>query len=202
MNKYINSSITEQRKILAAFDAKTIRVYQAYSDRIADEALKLGTFGSCFKMDRMTWIKPSFLWMMYRAGWGIKPGQERILAIDIDRSGFNTILANAILASFNAKTYSSHDEWKSKLQNSLVRCQWDPDRNIYGAPIDRRAIQLGIRGDMVKRYVNEWIVKISDITSEVGQWRMEIANGSCDISHLPKEIEYYVNSDIKQILGM
>ncbi|WP_422570328.1 DUF4291 family protein, partial [Erwinia billingiae] len=29
----------------------------------------------------MTWIKPSFLWMMYRSGWGMKdPGQKRILA--------------------------------------------------------------------------------------------------------------------------
>jgi hypothetical protein len=39
-----------------------------------------GTFVSPpFKRDRMTWIKPSFLRMMYRAGSGFKDeGQRRI----------------------------------------------------------------------------------------------------------------------------
>ena len=37
---------------------KTIRVYQAYNDKIADEAIKLGTFGEHFSLTRMTWIKP------------------------------------------------------------------------------------------------------------------------------------------------
>ena len=56
----------EERNIYAVFDDKTIRVYQAYNNEIADEALKLGKFGSKFSLTRMTWIKPSFLWMMYR----------------------------------------------------------------------------------------------------------------------------------------
>ncbi|AMD95606.1 hypothetical protein AXF11_08495 [Leptotrichia sp. oral taxon 847] len=56
----------EERNIYAVFDDKTIRVYQAYNNEIADEALKLGRFGSKFSLNRMTWIKPSFLWMMYR----------------------------------------------------------------------------------------------------------------------------------------
>lgn len=56
----------EERNIYAVFDNKTIRVYQAYNNEIADEALKLGKFGSKFSLNRMTWIKPSFLWMMYR----------------------------------------------------------------------------------------------------------------------------------------
>ena len=56
----------EERNIYAVFDNRTIRVYQAYNNEIADEALKLGKFGSKFSLNRMTWIKPSFLWMMYR----------------------------------------------------------------------------------------------------------------------------------------
>ena len=56
----------EERNIYAVFDDKTIRVYQAYNNEIADEALKLEKFGSKFSLTRMTWIKPSFLWMMYR----------------------------------------------------------------------------------------------------------------------------------------
>ncbi len=59
--------------IRAVYDDKTIRVYQAYGDDIADAALAHGTFvAPPFKMGRMTWIKPSFLWMMYRAAGATK----------------------------------------------------------------------------------------------------------------------------------
>ena len=51
-------------KIRAFYTEDKIRVYQAYNEDIAREAIKRGTFGSNFKLDRMTWIKPSFLWMM------------------------------------------------------------------------------------------------------------------------------------------
>lgn len=44
--------------MLVKYDDEVIRVYQAYNNQIADEAIRLGTFGSCFKMERMTWIKP------------------------------------------------------------------------------------------------------------------------------------------------
>jgi len=85
------------KQIRAVYDESTIRVYQAYSDSIADSALKNGTFVSPpFKLERMTWIKPSFLWMMYRAGWGYKDsGQKRVLAIDITYDGFAWALTNS-----------------------------------------------------------------------------------------------------------
>ncbi|WP_267877653.1 DUF4291 family protein [Massilia frigida] len=95
-----SASAIPLRQIRAVFDDATIRVYQAYSNVIADAALAAGTFVSPpFKMERMTWIKPSFLWMMYRAGWGFKDaGQQRILAIDISREGFEWALANGCLS--------------------------------------------------------------------------------------------------------
>jgi len=159
----------QERKVYAKYDDKTIRVYQAYNDKIADEAIKLGTFGEHFSLTRMTWIKPSFLWMMYRCGWAEKENQERVLAIDI-----------------------TEDEWKEKVKNSLVRCQWDPERDIYGKPIGRRSIQLGIRGEAVVKYVNEWIVKITDITDEVKRIKQSIDNGTFKESFLPEEKEYIV----------
>ncbi len=54
------------RQVRAVFDAESILVYQAYGHEIADAALAAGTFVAPFNMNRMTWIKPSFLWMMYR----------------------------------------------------------------------------------------------------------------------------------------
>ena len=54
-----------KRQIRAIFDEDTITVYQAYSKKIALPAVKNQKFVPPFKMERMTWIKPSFLWMMY-----------------------------------------------------------------------------------------------------------------------------------------
>lgn len=154
-------------EIRAVYTDKTIRVYQAYSDEIADEALKKGTFGEHFKLSRMTWIKPSFLWMMYRCGWASKEGQERVLAIDIKREAFDYIVQNAIFSKYDSEQDTSIEEWKLKIKNSDIRCQWDPERDIWGNPLDYRSIQLGLRGQAVVDYVNDWIVHISDITDYV-----------------------------------
>ena len=181
----------EERNIYAVFDDKTIRVYQAYNNEIADEALKLGKFGSKFSLTRMTWIKPSFLWMMYRSGWASKQGQERILAIDLKREGFAEIVKNSVLSSFREVSDLSKEEWKEKLENSEVRCQWDPDRDIYGNPIGRRAIQLGIKGETVRKYVNEWIVNITDITDKVIEMINSIQNGTFSESVVPQEKKVY-----------
>ena len=58
------------RYILAQFDATSIVVYQAYKSAIGRYAAEQGRFGGReFGYSRMSWIKPNFLWMMYRCGW-------------------------------------------------------------------------------------------------------------------------------------
>ena len=177
-------------KIRAVFDASTIRVYQAFNNDIADEAVALCTFGKSFQLNRMTWIKPSFLWMMYRSGWAAKENQTRILAIDMKREGFDFIVSNAVLSHFSDTLYESREMWEKLLQKSEIRCQWDPDRDIYGHPQEQRAIQLGIKGRTVKRYINEWIVRITDITPFVLETKQAIINRSFSQNMLPNETEY------------
>ena len=173
--------------IRAVYDDKTIRIYQAYNNRIADEAIKNGTFGSSFNRNRMTWIKPSFLWMMYRSGWATKENQERILAIDIKREAFDFLVENAVSSMFDVDKYESIDEWKKQVKESSIRVQWDPERDVYGNPLDYRSIQLGIRGDIVNKYLDEWIEKITDITEYVNELKL-LLNDKKDISELlPKE---------------
>ena len=128
--------------------------------------------------------------MMYRSGWATKQGQERILAIDLKREGFDEIVKNAVFSSFRETSDLSKEKWKEKLENSEVRCQWDPDRDIYGNPIGRRAIQLGIKRGMVKKYINDWIVNITDITDKVVEIRNSIQSGTFSESMLPKEKKY------------
>ena len=83
---------TQGKHIIAQSDDKTITVYQAYNNAIANFAVANQKFGgSSYSFNRMTWVKPNFMWMMYRAGWATKENQERILAIKIKHEGFNKI---------------------------------------------------------------------------------------------------------------
>ncbi len=156
-----------QYQIRAVYDEKTVRVYQAYSDEIADKALARGTFVSPpFKLHRMTWIKPSFLWMMYRSGWGCKDeGQRRILAIDITRGGFEWALAHSC-PSHPGPTMSI-EEYNHIKSTAPVRIQWDPERNLQLEPLPYRSIQIGLGSDAVRLYVTEWIQNVTDITEMV-----------------------------------
>lgn len=129
-------------------------------------ALAAGRFVPPFSMGRMTWIKPSFNWMMYRCGYGTKSGQEIVLGIDITREGFEWALEHAVLSSFNPSIHPSHDEWRISLSEAPVRIQWDPERDWRLSVVEGvRAIQIGLAGEAVQRYVEKWIVRLEDVTS-------------------------------------
>lgn len=184
------------KEIRALYTEEIVRVYQAYNKVIADEAIQKGTFGSSFKLDRMTWIKPSFLWMMYRCGWGTKENQEHILAIDIKRDAFDFIVQNAIISTYSDDIGMSHTEWKEQIKKSDIRCQWDPERDLFGNPLEYRSIQLGLRGDAVRKYVDEWIVNITDITDYVKELHQQRDRGRDISSLLPKE-QVYARKSLK-----
>ena len=93
------------RHILAQFDDDAIVVYQAFRPAIGHWAAEHGRFGGEFSFARMSWIKTSFLWMMYRSGWATKPGQEVVLAVWLRRVGFEAILAEAVPSTFDPAYY-------------------------------------------------------------------------------------------------
>ncbi|AGN86163.1 DUF4291 domain-containing protein [Enterobacter sp. R4-368] len=165
MKKNQADELTAEKQLRAFYNNDFIRVYQAYSDTIADSALAHGTFVSPpFSMTRMTWIKPSFLWMMYRSGWGKKdPNQHRILAIDLTHGGFKQILNQGIL-SHHRYSGAEEAEWQSQIKASDVVIQWDPERDIRLNKLDHRTIQIGLRNQAVADYCQKWIVNITDVT--------------------------------------
>ncbi|MFZ6677967.1 DUF4291 domain-containing protein [Undibacterium sp. Tian12W] len=162
------------KHIMAQFDEDTIIVYQAYSDAIADFAVKHQYFGGAYSYTRMSWIKPNFLWMMFRSGWAQKPGQERVLAIRIKRSFFDEILSQAIPSSFGASEFATQEVWKQAIETSDVRLQWDPDHDPAGNCLPRRALQLGLRGEMLARYGKKEILEIIDVTPFVLQQLLHV----------------------------
>ena len=194
---------TEQRLVLAAYTATTITVYQAYSPEIADAAVLAGTFVAPFSTQRMTWIKPSFGWMMHRCGWARKPGQERVLAIGISRAGFEWALAHSCLSHPVPGTRDGREAWEALKASSPVRVQWDPDRSLAGERLPRRAIQIGLSGPATRHYVAEWIVSISDITPLVHKVEQLVGTGRLAeaAQQVPAEHVYPLNPTLARRAG-
>jgi len=191
------------RQIRAAYDAETITVYQAYSPAIARPAAASGRFGGGFKRARMTWIKPSFRWMMYRCGWAAKPGQDRVLAIRITREGFEWALAHSAFAHFDAALHADREAWRASL-TAPVRVQWDPERDLHLRPLDHRSIQIGLGGEAVDRYCDEWIVCIDDVTDLAHRVHRELRENGVGAAFplLPAESPYPVPATIAAGIGI
>lgn len=188
------------RHVLAQFDATSIVVYQAYNPSIAAAALAANRLGGGgFSLDRMSWIKPGFLWMMHRSGWASKPSQERVLAFHIRRSDFAGLLAAAVPSSFAASRYPSEDAWRTAVRESSVRLQWDPDHAPGGQPLERRAIQLGLRGDWLRQFARDWPLEIEDITAFVHAQRAMV--GTPDLL-VPVERAVPLPAEIYDQLGL
>lgn len=185
----------QQRDIRALYTEDFIRVYQAYGDEIVNDIEKQGTFSQpSFSFSRMTWIKPSFFWMMYRSGWGDKdPKQNNILAIDMTHEGFLWCLQHAVLSK--AHPDLTPESFLSLKQKCPVVIQWDPERDMHLNKLDYRSIQMGIKGDAVTRYVNEWIVNITNITDECHQIKRLIDKGEIAQAQLllPNERVYPID---------
>jgi hypothetical protein len=128
----------QDRQILALYDDTSICVYRAFCPEVVEAALALGTFGKGLNLGRMTWIKPSFGWMLHRSGCATKHNQERILRIRLSHEGFRTILSRGVPTSYKEKLFATQDDWHSALDRSDVRYQWDPDRDLVGRPLPHR----------------------------------------------------------------
>lgn len=187
-----------QRRIRALHTASTITVYQAYSPEIGLPAVRRGRFPAAWKRDRMTWIKPSFLWMMYRSGWGTKAGQETVLAVEITRDGFEWALRNACLSSYVRGPHSDRDAWRRELKRAPARVQWDPERDLRLRPLPHRSLQLGLSGEAVRRYADEWTVSISDVTPLAREIHALVRSGDLDSAArlLPQERPYPADDEL------
>jgi hypothetical protein len=177
------------RHILAQYDADTIVVYQGYRESIGRYAAQHGIFGGDFSYARMSWIKPNFLWMMYRSGWGTKPVQEITLALRLRRSFFDSLLAQAVPSSWDREQFATEEEWSHAVGKSSVRLQWDPDHHPSGAKLERRAIQLGLRGEALEAFGRRELLEVIDLSHFVGQQRSQLPDGVSALV-MPRERVY------------
>jgi hypothetical protein len=187
-------------------------VYQAFSSAIADYAVQHQSFLGApgYKPDRMTWIKPSFLWMQYRSGWNTKDArQARTLAIRLTRDFFDTLVKTAVISSHHRSSYATKHDWEMARDKSCVVVQWDPQytpsalvpERVVGSK--RRAIQLGLKGTAAAKLArgtgDDGVVSIEDITPFVNEMRDLLVkdnnkSGQDRFANLwvPKERPYHV----------
>ncbi|MBO0867279.1 MAG: DUF4291 domain-containing protein [Micromonosporaceae bacterium] len=184
------------RQIRADFDAETIVVYQAYSPVIADAALAAGRFVAPFSFGRMTWIKPSLRWLLHRSNWGRKPGQERILAVRITRTGWEDALSQAVLTA--PEPGSSTAAWRSAFATAAVHVQWDPERSLRGAPLNHYSIQVGVGRALIRTYAERWVVGLTDLTPTVARIAALVRTGHSAKAErlLPPERRYPLEASI------
>ncbi|MGW2522346.1 DUF4291 domain-containing protein [Streptomyces sp. NPDC001617] len=185
-------------QIRALHTDSTVTVYQAYAPEIGLPAAREGRFPAVWQRDRMTWIKPSFLWMMYRCGWGTKEGQETVLAVEISREGFEWALKHACLSHYEHGLHADRATWKRQLKRAPARVQWDPERDLHLQPLAHRSLQLGLAGEAARLYADAWTVSITDITSLAQTIHAHVQDAELDAARqlLPREGPYPVNEGV------
>lgn len=192
------------KHIIAHQSGDELVVYQAYRNAIADYAVRHQVFGgNYYSYNRMSWIKPNFLWMMYRCGWAEKEGQERVLAIWIKKSDFEANLSDAVWSTYRPKVHGSEQQWKEELKTKDVRLQWDPDHDPYGAKLERRAIQLGLKGDVLRSFGQQYVRRIEDITDFVRTQKGLLDKYGTASLNVPIERVFHISSpEIKKAVGV
>ncbi len=191
-------------EIRADHDAESVVVYQAYPSSIALPALEAQRFVSPFSFSRMTWIKPSFLWLMHRSQWGQKPGQEHVLAVRIKRNCWDMALSLGVLTSPEAGIHPSTEDWAQAFEAAQVHVQWDTERSLRGAGLDHYSIQVGLSRHLIRDYAQSWILRIDDMTPLVRKLHAQLRQGKAERLKrlLPPEQVYPVNAVVAHRLGM
>lgn len=207
------------RQIRAIHDASFVRVYQAYNDAIADAAVAANSFraplaNKTWSATRMTWVKPSAVWMAYRCGWGRfkDKNQARVLALDLARPQFDALLMGAQL-SHGAQARGAAGESRKD-----VVVQWDPERvmdlsvpeaEVYTRPVaGTRSIQIGLRQGAVEKLLDPtFLLRITDVTPSFARAAEalvagDVAAAAAALWPAEQEQEMEVPTELRAVLEM
>ena len=122
-----------------------------------------------------------------------KENQENVLAIKMTRAGFDEILRYAVMTTFYKQIYADSEAWKQQLDSSDVQLQWEAYHDLLGNKTDRKAVKIGIKGEILQRYNNEWIQEIQNITPYVQEQQLLIKTNQLNNLRLPSERAYAPN---------
>jgi len=195
--------LTQDRHILAQYDDATVIVYQVYNPAIGHYAVAQQRLGGEFDYGRMSWIKTNFLWLMHRSGWGTKDNQQVILALRLRREFFEALLAQAVPTSWERNQFTTQEAWANAVRRSPVRVQWDPDYDPWGHPLQRRAIQIGLKGTVLGVFGQRELLEVLDISAFLAEQRVRLTKPDETLLLTPRERVYCpADSAIAARLGL
>ena len=128
--------------------------------------------------------------MMYRSGWGTKQDQEVTLALRVQRAFFDSLLAAAVPSSWDREQFATEEEWSRAVGRSSVRLQWDPNHHPSGAKLERRAMQLGLRGEVLEAFGRRKLVEVNDLPEFVADQRARLSSSGVSALVTPRERVY------------
>lgn len=197
-------------KIRADFDEEGVYFYQAFQPSIANYAIENQRFGGDdFKPVRMTWIKPSFAWVLYRSGYASKCNQERILKVKLPHAAVASLLAachcpggglDSASPPASLRSVVQVDDMESDTQSPCAQrsagsrgvVQWDPERDVRTCDpknkkvprkmLRQRSIQIGLQGGLSEFYVQS-ALSIEDVTEQaraVGRAHQQKKSADCE----------------------
>lgn len=87
------------------------------------------------------------------------------------------------------------------MNKSDVIHQWDPDRDVVGRRLERQAIQIGIRGEVIKAYVREYIMRVEDYSELAHEAGRLSRSRKLSALSFPVEREYPLSAELAHRLG-
>ena len=207
--------------------SRHVVVYQAYNAAIAHAAARADSFlaplqQGLWRANRMTWVKPSAVWMGYRCGWGLfkDANQSHVLALHIPEDKFFALLSLARLSDCGSGAAAQSD----------VVVQWDPERLFAPGAAERtgaagcnsaqppnkhaytqmdqdvRSIQIGLRNSAVEMLLDPAVVvQINDVTERFHACGRALADGDLNAAKDAlnvNEVPLLVVPSIRARLGM
>ena len=84
-----------------------------------------------------------------------------------------------------------------------MQVQWDPERSLRLGPLPHRSLQVGLSGEAVHRYLDDWIVDITDVTGTAHAIRDLLRDGddAGAAALLPPERPYPLPETVAATIG-
>lgn len=139
---------------------------------------------------------------MYRSGYSTKDArQSHILALKMTHENFQNLLSQAVVC---------HGASLSKEERERpVRVQWDPERGSGLELLNYRSIQIGIGEKLSRKWAEEWIESIEDVTERALELKGEVEKGGKleqqllrERGLLPLERVYEIPEQLRETLKM
>jgi Domain of unknown function (DUF4291) len=113
------------------------------------------------------------------------------------------LLSQAVESSWDPERIATREDWEQGVSRSSVRLQWDPDHSPSGGKLERRAIQLGLRDEVLEAFGRRELVEVIDLTDFVAEQRAVLTTQGIGALVTPMERVYTpANPEIAARLGL